>query len=205
MPPKPKARKFRIRRSRPVRADAPDATNSPPAPTVRRRDPRKTRRSPAVATTGSAKSLSRAPPPPAGRLAPTEDPAKVQAALEAIAGEGLTGRQLRMARPARGETRTDPGLRFRCGPPPARTGHRPPRALEPSPAFGAGTEEKRKHRSPPQGPQGRRCPRRSTRIKVPGPAGPPPDIAARRAAEILAMQADIARRRRRKIGVSSGG
>jgi len=98
MTTKPKARKFRIRRSRPVSGDASAAAGASPIAedqaarpasnesfTSRRDDGFGDKPFPGSA---AARRPSR----------PTENPAEVQAALEAIASEGLTGRQLRMAR-----------------------------------------------------------------------------------------------------------
>lgn len=205
---KPKARKFRIRRTRPLTEDVartttpPPVTAGPPAPgapdatlTVRRDDGFGDRPFP-----GSA-AATRRPAPPA------EPTAAVETVLAAIAEEGLTGRQLRMARRlaakhgltpqsdydavrllrARGIDPFERSSLLELVVPERKAGEA--RAADPAASVGARTS----------GATGQTLPQRIDPIKVPAPGGPPPDIAARRAAEISAMQADIARRRKRKL------
>ncbi|MEO1197385.1 MAG: capsule biosynthesis protein [Pseudomonadota bacterium] len=148
---------------------------------------------------------------------PKEDPAKVQADLDAIAGEKLTGRQLRMARRLAAKNGLTPTSDFdavrllrRMGIDPferssllelvvpeqksgeARPGADAGAAAAAAPAAAAGAA--------PAAPQGRQTlPQKIDPVQIPAPAGQPADIAARRAAEISAMQADISRRRRGKL------
>ena len=198
MTTKPKARKFRIRRSRPVSADASDATNSPPAPDGQAARPAKdeafaSRRDDGFGEKPFPGSSAASRPPRAA-----EDPAKVQAALEAIAGEGLTGRQLRMARRLAAKHGLTPASDFDAVRLLRARGIDP---FERSSLLELVVPEQKRSESTEVAPKstGQTLPQKIDPIKVPGPAGPPPDIAARRAAEILAMQADIARRRRRKM------
>ena len=91
MTTKPKARKFRIKRSRPVGTQPGDAAQ-PDQRTAAPKDE-------AMFSTPAEDGFGDAPFPGAAASGkPKEDPAKVQADLDAIAGEKLTGRQLRMAR-----------------------------------------------------------------------------------------------------------
>jgi len=198
MTTKPKARKFRIRRSRPVSADASDATNSPPAPDGQAARPAKdeafaSRRDDGFGEKPFPGSSAASRPPRAA-----EDPAKVQAALEAIAGEGLTGRQLRMARRLAAKHGLTPASDFDAVRLLRARGIDP---FERSSLLELVVPEQKRSENTEvaPAPTGQTLPQKIDPIKVPGPAGPPPDIAARRAAEILAMQADIARRRRRKM------
>ena len=206
MTTKPKARKFRIRRSRPVSGDASAAAGASPIAedqaarpasnesfTSRRDDGFGDKPFPGSA---AARRPSR----------PTENPAEVQAALEAIASEGLTGRQLRMARRLAAKNGLTPASDFDAVRLLRARGIDP---FERSSLLELVVPEQKnteRAEAPPAttptgqaAPTGQTLPQKIDPIKTPAPAGPPPDIAARRAAEISAMQADIARRRRRKM------
>ncbi|MDJ1009050.1 MAG: capsule biosynthesis protein [Paracoccaceae bacterium] len=216
MTTKPKARKFRIRRTRPVSADEAKRAAAPisqGAPTPRpdkagsggpggdeaflppRDDGFGDKPFP-----GSAAAEARSPSPskPAPASASTED---VQAALEAIATEGLTGRQLRMARRLAAKHGLTPQsdfdavrlLRAKGIDPFERSSLLELVVPEQKKADGSGGA------APSPSGSGQTLPTRIDPVNTPAPAGPPPDIASLRAAEISAMQTDIARRRRRKL------
>ena len=202
MTTKPKARKFRIRRSRPLTAEESQATAQAQAANPQRPQT-------AAPSTRSDDGFGDKPFPGSAAAsrpaAPAEDPAKVQAALEEIAKEGLTGRQLRMARRLAAKHGLTPSsdfdavrlLRAKGIDPFERSS-----LLElvvPEQKPGAESATAAPASAPSPAATGQTLPQKIDPIKVPGPAGPPPDIANRRAAEISAMQADIARRRRRKM------
>ncbi|MEO1238747.1 MAG: capsule biosynthesis protein [Pseudomonadota bacterium] len=137
-----------------------------------------------------------------------EDPAKVQADLDAIANEKLTGRQLRMARRLAAKNGLTPTSDFDAVRLLRRMGIDPferssllelvvpeQKAEDKGPAPHAGGAAA----AAPGKPARQTLPQRIDPVQVPAPAGQPPDLAARRAAEISAMQADINRRRRTKL------
>lgn len=200
MTTKPKARKFRIRRSRPVSGDASATAGGPPIA-----EDQAARQAASESFTSRRDDGFGDKPFPGAAAArrpsrPAEDPAEVQAALEAIASEGLTGRQLRMARRLAAKNGLTPASDFDAVRLLRARGIDP---FERSSLLELVVPEQKKtdaaEAAPATAPTGQTLPQKIDPIKVPGPAGPPPDIAARRAAEISAMQADIARRRRRKM------
>ncbi|MEL7025888.1 MAG: capsule biosynthesis protein [Pseudomonadota bacterium] len=143
---------------------------------------------------------------------PKEDPAKVQADLDAIANEKLTGRQLRMARRLAAKQGLNPSSDFdavrmlrgmgidpferssllELVVPEQKGDGQKSAAAAPAPAPAAPQAQPR-----PSG--GTNLPQKFEPAQTPAPAGQPPDIAARRAAEISQMQLEINRRRRRKL------
>ncbi|SFU20760.1 capsule biosynthesis protein [Sedimentitalea nanhaiensis] len=95
---KPKARKFRIRRNPDTATDLPDIGSEAPGASASAQTP-KPADTAAVAPKVSVRSKSAAAPP-AAATPPDSDPPLTRAAseIDAIQNEGLTGRQLRMAR-----------------------------------------------------------------------------------------------------------
>ncbi len=145
-------------------------------------------------------------PGSAAAQAPKEDPVKVKADLDAIAAEKLTGRQLRMARRLAAKHGLNPSsdfdavrrLRGMGIDPFERSSLLELVVPEQKAADAAKTAAVSTAVAAPSQPRNT-LPQKIETAKVPAPAGQPPDIAARRAAEISAMQADISRRRRRKL------
>ncbi len=217
MTTKPKAKKFRIRRS--ALADRSDPrAERPDAP--RHAAPAHDRG--AVGGRAAAAAAARAPelrpryrlrqrgrrlrrravPPP--RATPTSpSPGQVSAEIEidAIRREGLTGRQLRMARRVAQKHGLAPTSDFDAVRLLRAQRHRPVRALD-----DAGTGGRRRPAGRPVRQQGtaptdagRSCRRRSKRAaSCPRPQVMTEDARAR---EILRIQQDIARRRRRKLAL----
>ncbi len=100
---KPKARKFRVRRNPEAAADLPDPIADATAP--KRQPEAAAAKTPTAARVGprpEPASKDRAPASdttaPAPTAPDTPPPTKAEAEIEAIRNEGLTGRQLRMAR-----------------------------------------------------------------------------------------------------------
>ena len=200
MTTKPKARKFRIRRSRPVTADGGGPAVQTPAA-----QPQAKQTAPDADFAGRTDDGFGDKPFPGAAAAnapanPPENSADVQAALEEIAKEGLTGRQLRMARRLAAKNGLTPASDFDAVRLLRARGIDP---FERSSLLELVVPEQKKAETeapaPLPAPTGQTLPQRIEPVQVPAPAGPPPDIAARRAAEISAMQADISRRRRRKL------
>lgn len=143
---------------------------------------------------------------------PTEDPAKIQSDLDAIAAENLTGRQLRMARRLAAKHGLTPASDFdavrqlrvmgidpferssllELVVPEEKSGKGSGNPATQSAAVGGAAAAR-------QPKTGQTLPQKIEPVQMPAPVGQPADIAGRRAAEISAMQADIARRRRRKL------
>lgn len=199
MTTKPKARKFRIRRTRPLtEEEVRGAADASAAAAARQTDPRP--QPPATPAPRTDDGFGDKPFPGAAAAARPEprpqDTAAARAALEEIAKEGLTGRQLRMARRLAAKHGLSPASDFDAVRLLRAKGIDP---FERSSLLELVVPEQKGASAPPGDAPRNTLPQRIEPVKVPGPVGPPPDIAERRAAEISAMQADIARRRRRKM------
>ncbi len=211
MTTKPKARKFRIKRSRPAGpSQAGSAQASGSAAQVPPKDDGR------MFAEGKKDDGFGDKPFPGAAAAkkspPQEDPAKVQADLDAIAAEKLTGRQLRMARRLAAKNGLNPSSDFDAvrrlramGIDPFERSSLLELVVPEQKGTGAaagGTAGAAAGAIPvgKSGAAGKvNLPQKIEPAQIPAPGGQPPDIAARRAAEISAMQADIARRRRKKL------
>ncbi|MEL6806581.1 MAG: capsule biosynthesis protein [Pseudomonadota bacterium] len=206
MTTKPKARKFRIKRSAPVAGQA-DAGGSEPKPT-------KAGQQDASAPKSTAKpAVAQAQGTAAGKASATQQPDSANT-IDAIRQEGLTGRQLRMARrvaqkhklPATSDFDAvrllrakgiDPFQRSnmlelvvpQAGAEPHEGGAPDAFASQPAPEGGAGAGQGRVQL--PQTVPVKKQQLPSTEVSP----------ADRRAQEMFNIQRDIARRRRRKTGI----
>ncbi|MEM9710448.1 MAG: capsule biosynthesis protein [Pseudomonadota bacterium] len=219
MTTKPKAKKFRIKRSRAIPAKPAESVSVGSAPTGAAQPHPTPNTGRQLKTDDGFGSEPFPGSAAAGKPeARKENPADVQAALDAIAAEGLTGRQLRMARrlaakhglAASSDFDAVRLLRAKGVDPFERSSllelvvpeHKERDRTQGMPAQAAAippTPPLTAAQAAPKPATGQTLPQKIEPIKTPAPPGPPPDIAARRAEEISRMQADITRRRRRKL------